>query len=145
MGKRWRGKGDLAFGLPRATHEKTPVDDARPDPQYRPGLVLYRDQVCYVCLEVIPAGTKDARWASGRRRWRHGDCRWDLMPASLLGASRRAVGMAHTAWSTCRPLCISPDGSNRNMKPIDDGPLASTALIAARCGAAAVRGAAGLC
>lgn len=78
MGKQRRGKGDLAFDLPRGTYEKTPVDDrARADPHYRPAVVMYSDLVCNVCQTVIPAGT-DARWASGRRMWRHGDCRWDL-------------------------------------------------------------------
>jgi hypothetical protein len=48
MGRQWRGRGDLAFGLPRGTYEKTPVDHARPAPQYRPPSVLHSEQVCYV-------------------------------------------------------------------------------------------------
>ena len=77
-----RGWGDMAFGLPRATYEKTPVDEVRPEPRYRPGSGLRAEQVCYVCGEIMPAGTTGARWASRRRKWRHGECRWDLMPTS---------------------------------------------------------------
>jgi hypothetical protein len=82
MGEQWRGRGDSAFGLPRATYERTPVDEARPAPQYRPPRPLRTKQTCYVCNEVIPAGTTSARWAPSRRKWRHADCRWDLMPVT---------------------------------------------------------------
>lgn len=82
MGMKRRGRGDMAFSLPRSIYEKTPIDDARPDPKYRPPLQLSAEQTCYVCGETIPAGSTGVRWASRRRRWRHDGCRWDLMPAS---------------------------------------------------------------
>jgi hypothetical protein len=80
MGNQRRGAGDWAFGLPRATYEKGPSDEGRLDPLYRPASGLRTEQTCCVCHEVMPVGTMGARWASRRRRWRHGDCRWDLMP-----------------------------------------------------------------
>lgn len=80
MGRQRRGKGDMAFGLPRATYQRTPAEEARPEPQYRPATGLRTEQTCYVCNEVMPVGTTCVRWASRRQRWRHGDCRWDLMP-----------------------------------------------------------------
>lgn len=82
MGAQRRGKGDWAFRMPRLMNETTPYEDARPDPIYRPSTGLRSAQTCYVCGELMPAGTTGVRWASRRRAWRHGDCRWDLMPAA---------------------------------------------------------------
>jgi hypothetical protein len=71
----------MAFGLPRATYEKTPVDDVRPDPQYRPKAVLRSEQTCYVCKQAMPAGTTDVTYSTRQRAWRHEGCRWDLIRA----------------------------------------------------------------
>lgn len=80
MAKQWRGAGDQAFGMPRAVYEKTPYDEARPAATYRPAARLRSQQKCYVCGTFMRVGTTGVTYSTRRRRWRHGDCRWDLMP-----------------------------------------------------------------
>lgn len=46
MGRHRRGKGDMAFGLPRATYQRTPAEEARPEPVYRPATGLRTEQTC---------------------------------------------------------------------------------------------------
>ena len=60
MGKQWRGAGDWAFGLPRATYEKGPADEGRLDPLYRPasGLRTSRPATC---------ATRSCPWARRAR------------------------------------------------------------------------------
>jgi hypothetical protein len=80
MANQRRGRGDWAFQMPRATYEKTPYDETRPDPVYRPASQLRIATVCYVCEETMPGGTTGVTYSTRRGRWRHIGCPSDQAP-----------------------------------------------------------------
>ena len=81
MGQQRRGKGDWAFGLPRATYERTPADEARPAPQYRPPETAH-DSGLLRLPPTHPRRNEQRALGLPRTQWRHGDCRWDQVPAA---------------------------------------------------------------
>jgi hypothetical protein len=78
MGKQWRGRGDWAFGLPRAVGDVPAGGEMLPPFRAKPRPKLRYDQTCYRCGGLMPKGSRLVLWDKYRKAWRDATCRCAL-------------------------------------------------------------------